>query len=153
MAFTDKDDMSLRFGEKEIRELTDRTIPRTNAVVDAVLNKAIATAAGYVKVYLGEQFDLATAEADPPAPLVQVEADIARYLLYKDPPQAVAEKFNQAIDYLKAARVGDLGLGPNSVGAVQARSDLAVVCAPGRLLTNRRLSSYMNKTLPDDCSG
>ena len=56
MAFTDKDDMILRFGEKEIRELTDRTIPRTNAVVDAVLNKAIATAAGYVKVYLGEQF-------------------------------------------------------------------------------------------------
>jgi len=152
MPFTDKAHMTLLFGEKELRELTDRAVPRVGSIIDTVLNGAIDAAHGWVTVYLDESFDITAALLDPPAPLKQVEADIARYFLWKEPTEMISAKFNQAIEYLKLARIGTLGLGRNAAGVRPTRDEDAIFCAGGRVLTNDRLESYMNQQLPDDCA-
>jgi len=107
-----------RFSEREIIQLTDRSTPPVGMIDTTVLNQAIADAEAEINSYLtGYTLPLATV----PANLVRIASDIARYYLYEDRViEQVQTRYDAAIKYLTQVAKGTISLGPDTSGAVAA---------------------------------
>lgn len=105
----DLTDLTDRFGEEELAQLTDR---ENYLIIDAtVVNRAISDAESEVESYLnavglvgrsnlGEL--IYTKSATAPKPLIIKTCDIARYYLYENGTTGIVkERYEQAIDWLK----------------------------------------------------
>ncbi len=117
-----------RYGLDELIQRTDKFAPYTGAVVDAVLDRAVADAEGEIDGYVGSRYALPLPEPVPPV-LVSIACDITRYRLYDDAvPEVVRQRYEDAISRLKDIAAGRLSLGfePTSVtpaaGTVKVRS-------------------------------
>jgi phage gp36-like protein len=111
-----KQDLVDRFGEKELRELTDRVNRPPTTIDDAVVTRALGDAAALIDGYLAKKYALPLVET-PPA-LTKVAADIARYFLHgkaadKDSPVTAA--YNQAIGWLRDVSKGLVELGDGAI--------------------------------------
>ena len=96
------DDMRARVPE---RELIERTDPTGSAVDDAVLARALSTAAETIERYIGGRYTLPLPLPHPPG-LVGVAVALARYALYDyEPPEAVGKGRDEALVWL--GRVGN----------------------------------------------
>lgn len=96
------DDMRARIPE---RELIERTDPTGSAVDDAVLARALASAAETIERYVGGRYSLPLPTPHPPG-LVGVAVALARYALYDyEPPEAVGKGRDEALTWL--GRVGN----------------------------------------------
>lgn len=116
MPYCTRDDLVTRFGEEEIIRLTDHD-NSVGAVVDAVLDQAIADATGEIDGYIAVRHSLPLPQV--PAMLVQIACDIARYYLYEDHAhEQVRERYEDARRRLEGIAAGKIHLGlPEPAGS------------------------------------
>ena len=105
-----RQDMIDRFGEPEIRQLTDRLDPPAGAIDDTVLNEALDDADGLVDSYLAGRYALPLASV--PKILKRYACDIARAFLWKDSAgETVHRAYEDAVKFLRAVAAGTASLG------------------------------------------
>lgn len=133
MPYVTQAEMVTRFGERELRELTDRT--NLNAIDGAVVARAIADAEAECDSWLSVRYSVPL--ASPSDRLRAVAADIARYRLWADgAPEHVRRAYEDALGWLRAVAAGSAGaeavvtapgvaLGPAPAGALRERRWLA----------------------------
>ena len=103
-------DMQTRFGEREIIQLSDRSIPPTGLVDATVVDTALADASAEIDSWIMGRYPLPLGEIPPV--LVGLCCDMARLRLCTDhPPENVREKYEQALGFLKAVQSGKAHLG------------------------------------------
>lgn len=119
MAYTTKAEMTGRFGESEIIELTDRN---DAGVVDvAVLNKSLADADALINSYLGGRYTLPLLTT--PDLLKALASDIARFKLWDDKaPEEVRQRYDDALAQLKLIAQGVIVLPPDAQGTKPSTS-------------------------------
>lgn len=123
MTYATQADMTERFGEQEIIELTDRE--QTGAIGTDVLDRALADADSLIDGYLATRYTLPLAST--PTVLTRIACDLARYGLYDDEaPKQVTERYQAAIAFLKAVSRGEVTLGAPAVteGAATGTADI-----------------------------
>lgn len=122
MAYCTEQNLIDRFGEAEIRQLSDRH--NTGGIDSDVIARAIEDADGEINGYLGGRFTLPLANV--PSVLVRVACDVARYYLYDDAAsEQVTRRYTDARDFLKAAGRGDISLGVDANGAAPTSDNTA----------------------------
>lgn len=112
MAYIDQQGMVERFGEDEIKRLTDRE--RTGSIDAEVLAAAIRDAQSEVDAYTSSRYTVPLAVVTDA--IKRTTADIARYRLYDERcPETVRERYKEAIQFLTAVANGraSLGNGPS----------------------------------------
>jgi phage gp36-like protein len=141
MPYTTRLLLTDRFGLDELIQRTDKFAPYTGAIVDVVLDRAIADADAEIDGFVGARYALPLPEPVPPV-LVPIACDIARYRLYDDAvPDIVRQRYEDAVARLKDISAGRLSLGidPATVtpvaGTVQVRS-------PARVFSDDLLDRY-----------
>lgn len=108
--YATRQDMIDRFGEPEIRQLTDRRDPPAGAIDDAVLTEALEDADGMLDSYLAGRYTLPL--ADVPKILKRYACDITRFFLWKDNAgDTVRRAYEDAEKFLKAVAAGTVSLG------------------------------------------
>lgn len=112
MAYIDRTYMETAFGAFELEKLTDRD-GSAGAIVDAVLDQAIAGAEAEVNGYLTGRYALPLQQT--PEILRPWTADIARYRLHTEiVPEAVQDRYERALQQLRKIRDGHLSLGDDN---------------------------------------
>lgn len=99
--------LTTRFGEQELIQLTDRD--GSGVIDDAVLAQAIGEASSEIDSYLRSRYPLPLRSTT--SELARVAGDIARYRLYDDRMIDIVEtRYKQAVDWLKAISSGRASL-------------------------------------------
>lgn len=99
-----------RFGDEELIQLSDRSIPPLGGIDAAVVAVALADADGIIDSHLGARYAVPLA-APLPADIVRVACDIARYQLHDlSPSEAVREHYRDALRWLRDLADGKLPL-------------------------------------------
>lgn len=131
MPYATQDDMTARFGEREMIELTDRDNTAGEIVPD-VLTPALDDAVAEIDSYLQSRYALPLSHV--PAALIRIACDIARFRLYDDEaPEAVSERYQSAVKFLKSIATGQLSLGPSADGEAPTASGTAEMVSGGRI--------------------
>lgn len=134
MAYCTAQDMMDRFGEQELIQLTDRD-GSSGAIVQDVLDQAIADAAAEIDSYLGARYELPL--SNPPAVLTRIACDLARYQLHdhgiEEERSVVVARRNDAVQWLRRVSTGEVSLGVGSGADAPASSDTASIESDGRV--------------------
>ncbi|MHC1792016.1 gp436 family protein [Solidesulfovibrio sp.] len=141
--YVDRQGMIDRHGERELVQLTDRETPKTGAIVDQVLQKALADAAEDVHGYAAGRYQVPFA-LPAPDKVARWQADIALYLLYRGAaPDKVKALYDVAKSELKDLARGTLTLQVAGVD-VSAPADNQTVLfeAAPRIMTGRALEGF-----------
>lgn len=105
-----RQDMIDRFGEPEIRQLTDRRDPPAGAIDDTVLAEALDDADGLVDSHLAGRYTLPLASV--PKILKRYACDIARFFLWKDSAgESVRKAYEDAKSFLEQVAAGKASIG------------------------------------------
>jgi phage gp36-like protein len=118
MDYASAADMSLRFSEQELIELTDRASVPPVTLNAAVLAAALGDAQAFADGYLGRRFVLPLLGCigmpltpEPrlvPRQLMRITCDVARFYLYDDAaPDEVRQAFQRARNELEAIAKGE----------------------------------------------
>lgn len=137
-------DMIVRYGLKEIIDLTDKE--DTGDINQAVLQSALANADAEIDGYLSSRYRLPLALPHP-RNLVLHAMSIARKYLYDDrAPETVKEDYNNAMKYLSqvAKRQIDLGIATNDQPVVAPTVGGPQAAAPQRVFTDSSLSDFLH---------
>lgn len=131
MAYARLADMLEEFSASELIQLTDRDTPPTGAIVDAVLDRALAGASaeidGYLARYAGAVLDLPI--------LTRYCCDMARYRLYRDAaPDEVRNRYKDAVRFLEMVAAGKISLGVQAEAAVPENT---IAFVPGQKVFGR----------------
>lgn len=116
MPYATLQDMTDRFGEIEIAQLTDIGEVRQGGVVQAVLDRAIADADAEINAYLAARYPLPL----PSVPLILtgLACEIVRYKLYRDAvPETVRDRYKAATKTLESIAAGKASLGLDASAA------------------------------------
>ncbi|MFH1796270.1 MAG: DUF1320 domain-containing protein [Pseudomonadota bacterium] len=143
MTYAVKQDLVDRFGEKELRQLTDRTNVPPTTIDDTVVGRALADADGLIDGYIGKKYSLPLAEVPPM--LTKVAADLARYYLHgkaadKDSPVTAA--FNQAVAWLRDVSKGLVELGNGAIEPEAAGGGSVKTSRPNRVFTRDTMGGF-----------
>lgn len=119
MSYCTQANMMTEVGEAELIQLTDRS--NLGVIDSTVLAKALTNADAKINGYL-------TAYSLPlvsiPANFELIACDIARYFLYKDTvPDAVKNRYDNAIKYLEQIGTGRIALSASSTGISSTIND------------------------------
>lgn len=141
MGYCTKANMTARFGAGELEQLTDRD-GSAGAIVDSVLDAAIARADSEINGYLARVYTLPLAEA--PDVLVDWAADIARWALYTDHvPDHVTTRYREVIGRLKDVAAGRMALGDATPGDSQPTTSSQVTyVGPDRVFDRQSLRRF-----------
>lgn len=127
-------DMLDRFGADEVTVLTDRATPATGEVDEAVLDRALRTAAAEIDAALAARY---RTPVEPPVPalLTDIACDLARFALYTTHvTDAVAERAKAARAQLRMLSDGRMLLplpaAPTPGTQAVDGADLAVTPVP-----------------------
>lgn len=141
MSYASQNDMIERFGEREVRILTDR---ENMGLIDAaVLAYALAQADAEIDGYLQGRFALPLASV--PVLLVGIACDVARYRLAgtdireTDP---IRTRYKDAIKLLTSISKGELQLGLSAGGQPAPEAGAVRVVEGTRVFTPGTLSDY-----------
>jgi len=108
MDYCTQQDMTNRFNEKELIQITDAN--NVGAINADKLSRAIADASAVIDSYIGARYTLPLSVV--PGVLVNYACDITRYKLYEDRVTETIEKRNkEAIDWLIRVANGKATLG------------------------------------------
>lgn len=141
MPYTSLPLLTDRFGVDELIQRTDKAAPYTGAVVEPVLDRAIADADAEIDGYVGTRYTLPLPEPVP-AVLVPIACDITRYRLYDDAvPEVVRQRYEDAISRLKDIAAGRLSLGIDPA-AVAPVAGTVKVRSRDRLFSDELLGDY-----------
>jgi phage gp36-like protein len=140
MPYATKQDLIDRFGETELKQLTDRTNVPPTTIDDTVVTRALDDATALADGYLGKKYALPLS-VTPPV-LTKLVADVARYYLHgkraeKDGPVAIAYK--EAVAWLRDVSNGLVQLDADGVAPSQAGGGSVKATAPGRVFTRDSL--------------
>lgn len=98
MSYATYQDLVLLFGEDEILALADHD--RDGTADTTLITEALAFADAHIDGYLREQYTVPL--ASPPANLVGIACDLARYRLYQDQPtELVQNRYDVGCFFLK----------------------------------------------------
>jgi phage gp36-like protein len=113
--YATRQDLIDRFGEEEIRQLTDRALPAAGVINDTVVNRALADADGDINAAVRRRYTLPLATI--PSELVRVACNLARYYLYDDRAgEEVTRRFQDEKKFLAAIADGSMTLGVDAAG-------------------------------------
>jgi phage gp36-like protein len=139
MTYATKADMIERHSSTELVQLTDRE--GTGDIDDTVLDRALNDADAEINGYLIGRYALPLASV--PAVLQRLACEIARYHLYdQSVPEAIAQRYKDAIRALEAIAKGTISLGLDALGASVAPSGAPEFSAPERIFTRETLEGY-----------
>lgn len=103
-------DLVERFGEPEVRQLTDRAEPPAGDMDEAVAASALADASAEIDAYVGAAYGLPLPSV--PDVLRRICCDIARYLLWEDQAtEEIRRRYEDAIRLLERISKGVATLG------------------------------------------
>ncbi|UJX43039.1 DUF1320 domain-containing protein [Desulfovibrio sp. JY] len=141
--YVDKAGMIDRYGERKLIQLTDRAVPATGGIVDAVLDKALADAAAAIHGY-ARSAGYAVPFASTPDMVDGWQAAIALYLLYRDEaPPKVKEDNDTALAQLKDLAAGRITLQAAGVEApAPTEGEAVLIDAPIRIMTGDALKGF-----------
>lgn len=130
MPYATPTDLEQRFGAAELIQQTDLT--GAGAANADTLARALDDASALIDGYLASRYPLPI--ATPPALLVTLCCDLARYALYIDAaPEVVEKRRDAAVSTLRDIAAGRVQLDVGQAGAsTPAPSGLAEVVQPGR---------------------
>jgi phage gp36-like protein len=141
VSYATKQNMIDRFDQAELIQLTDKGLPATGAIVDAVLNSALADADAEIDGYLVGAYQLPLQSV--PKNLTTIACDIARYKLYDDrATEHVRLRYEDAIKYLVRVGKGELSLGLDSANQPAPASSAPMVSGPARTFDADTLNDY-----------
>lgn len=141
MPYTTRTLLEERFGLDELIQRTDKFAPYTSAIVDAVIERAIADSDAEIDGFVGSRYTLPLPLPTPPV-LVPIACDIARYRLYDDAvPEIVRQRYEDAIARLRDIAAGRLSLGIDPAPAAGSQGTVAVR-APARVFSADALRDY-----------
>lgn len=141
MSYATQQNMVTRFGEREVRILTDRE--NTGLIVSAVLANAFVEADAEIDSYLQSRFPLPLSIV--PTLLVGIACDVARYRLAgtdireTDP---IRTRYKDATKMLGLIRDGKLDLGLSAGGQPAPEAGGVRVVEGDRVFTPGSLSDY-----------
>ncbi len=161
MTYIAATDLLARFGAEELAQLTDRGIPRvltadrltaaaggadTSAWPAAesaaalaalsIIGQAITDATSAVDGYLSGRYGVPL--TTPPAVLKRVACDLARHYLYDDnEPETVADRYKEAVAWLRDVAAGKVALGPDAAGAQPAAGGCVEIVTSGKVFGRR----------------
>ncbi|SMH62535.1 gp436 family protein [Azospirillum agricola] len=116
MPYVTKADLVRRYTETKLRQLTDREAPYTGAIVDTVLEQAIASADSVIDGHLSGRYTLPLTVVPPL--LTDVAARLAVAALHVDTaPEKITADCQAAIRTLRDIAAGTVQL---DVGGVEA---------------------------------
>ena len=127
------DDMTKRFSEDELVQLTDKDGSH-NSIVSEVLDQAISDASATIDGYIGGRYQMPLSSV--PSILTRLCCDIARYFLYDDQlgeEHQVSKRHKEAIDYLKQVGSGKVQLGISSKSERPQATSTAMMQSGGRV--------------------
>lgn len=141
MSYTSKTDMTSRFGARELEQLTDRD-GTAGAIVDSVLDQAIATADAEINGYLVKRYSLPMATV--PSQLATWAADIARFHLHTyTMPEIVQARYNAAIASLRQVAAGKHSLGDETpADSAPASPGVVTTDGPDRIFDRTSLKGW-----------
>lgn len=127
--------MQLAFGESELIQLTDRSLPATNTIDGAVLDRALSAADALANNYLAVRYSVPLATV--PAVLVEACCDIARYELTRGPGLRATEeikvRYEQRVSWLRDVAAGRATLAEASESAAPASAGMPAMTSGGRV--------------------
>lgn len=131
MPYVAQQDLVDRFGEGELIRLTNPDDFSATAVDTARLDGAIADADAMIDGYLGGRYEIPLSPV--PRAITRVAADLARYYLYDDqPPDTVAQRYEDAMKFLRSVARREVSLGVSEGGEQASGADLATLQSDGR---------------------
>lgn len=134
-------DMTTRFGVDELVQATDLADPSTGAINVATLEAALADAQSEIDSYLATRYTLPL--ASPPAVLTRLACDMARYYLWREnPSEAVAQRYQDAVAFLKNVAKGLAALDVVVPTDAPATTGGPAFTAPPRVFTRQTLGDY-----------
>jgi phage gp36-like protein len=111
MSYATQADLVSRFGEIELRQLTDRATPPAGVVDAAVVAEALSDAEATINSYISVRVAVPVPAPLPPA-LVRAACNIARYLLWKDrASEKVRTDYTDALKWCADVAAGRVALG------------------------------------------
>ncbi len=144
MTYAVQQDLVDRFGDAELKQLTDRV---NGTTIDAtVVATALADADAEIDSYLVQRYTLPLSAT--PDVIERVACEIARYRLYAnqsvEASETVRNNYKDAVAWLHDVAAGRANLDPNSAAALPAaaggpRYDTA---APDRVFSQDTLDDY-----------
>lgn len=140
MTYATKQDLIDRFGETELRQLTDRTNRPASTIDDTVVDRALTDAAALINGYLAKVYSLPLAST--PAVLTRVAADVARYLLHGKAAETggpVARAYDQAVAWLRDVARGTVQLEVGGTPAAATGGGQVRTTGPDRTFTRDSL--------------
>lgn len=142
MGYATPADMQVRYGDVELRQLSDIGSPRTGLVVDAVLQRALDDATAWLNGYLVGRYALPIADASALARLNLDCAAEARYLLMTTQVDEAAQKaHDERVLFYRAVAKGDIAL-IAAVDVPAAAGVGPVLFAPGSKVFGREGSTF-----------
>lgn len=142
MSYIDKAAMITRFGEVEIKQLTDKA--RTGSIVDAVLDAALSDSQSEIDGYLADEYALPITDTVPL--LTAIQADVCRYILYENKAtEEVTDRYLLRVETLKKIQKGIVKLVDDTgavVGSDSPVSDGPQFCASARQWDDAGLDDY-----------
>lgn len=131
-----------RFGRDELTQLTDRQVPPSGAIDQAVVAAAIDDASQVIDSYLSGRYPLPLDTV--PAPLRRVACDIARYYLYEDRvTEIVQARHDSALKFLQALSRGEVNLGASEDAPAPQSSNEAQMESGGRTFGRDESSGFI----------
>ncbi len=139
MTYATQAQMISRFGDKEIVELTDRA--GVGILNVSVLDDKLTDANAEVDGYLQGRYNLPFTSV--PEVLRRIGCDIARYHLYDDrPTEAVAQRYKDAIAFLKMVAKGEARLGVDASSEAPSTASVPEFFAPDRVFNKDTLADF-----------
>jgi phage gp36-like protein len=143
VAYATKQDLIDRFGELELKQLTDRTNVPPSTVDDTVVERAISDATALADGYLGKAYALPLSVAPPV--LTKIVCDAARYFLHGKSAEkdgAVARAHAEAVSWLKDVARGLVSIDAEGVQPAQAGGGTVKAKAGDRVFTRDSLGDF-----------
>lgn len=130
MTYATQTDMTDRYGETELIQLTDRT--GAGVINVTVLNQALADADAEIDAYLAGRYTIG--EDSVPLVLKRAACDIARCNLYSDAaPDLIVTRRKEAVRLLENIAKGTVNLGLDSAGATAPSADTVQFVTGGKV--------------------
>lgn len=134
-------DMINRFGEDELKLLTDRD-GSLGAIADLVLDQALADASAEIDGYLGGRYQLPLPTV--PAVLTRICCDIARYLLHDEQaPEQLQKRYESSIKFLRSLGNGELSLGLPDASESGPSNNLAQIESAGSVFGRKQSKGFI----------
>jgi phage gp36-like protein len=143
--YVDKTGMIARYGETKLVQLTDRAFPKAGAIVDQVLDQALADAAAVIHGYARSAgYAVPFSATAPPDGVAGWQACIALYGLYQgEAPDKVAEDYKTTLGQLRDLAAGRFTLQAAGIAAPAPAEGAAVLfSASDRVMTAKGLKDF-----------